>query len=94
MLTSKQRQYYGPWPIELFPLFMWEKWGESNAARQTEDALKARELIKGTVQQNAKREAAEVARELAEATGSEVVQVIGRKFVLFRSNPDEPKIEL
>ncbi|MGI6142963.1 MAG: ribosome assembly RNA-binding protein YhbY [bacterium] len=95
MLTSKQRAVLRSMANRIVPIIHVGKNGVNPMLlRQTEDALKARELIKGTVQQNAKREAAEVARELAEATGSEVVQVIGRKFVLFRSNPDESKIEL
>lgn len=95
MLTSKQRAVLRSMANRIIPIIHVGKNGVNPMLiRQAEDALKARELIKGTVQQNAEREAAEVARELAEATGSEVVQVIGRKFVLFRSNPDEPKIEL
>ena len=37
---------------------------------------------------------AEAANELAEKTKSEVVQVIGNKFVLFKRNPQDPKIDL
>lgn len=61
---------------------------------QADDALTARELVKGTVLKNAELEAEEAARRLAEATGSEVVQVIGRKFVLYRPNQEEPKIQV
>ena len=35
-----------------------------------------------------------IAQQLAEATHSEVVQVIGTRFVLYRRNPKKPKIEL
>ena len=38
--------------------------------------------------------AQEAAAELAEATKSDVVQTIGNKLVLFKRNPQEPKIEL
>ena len=38
--------------------------------------------------------AKEAAPILADATKSQVVQVIGRKIVLFRRNPQNPKIEL
>jgi RNA-binding protein len=61
---------------------------------QVSDALKARELIKMKVQDNAMVSAAEAAHELAEKTSSEVVQVIGNKFVLYKRNNKEPKIEL
>lgn len=38
--------------------------------------------------------AGEIAAQLAEATGSEVVQVIGMRFILFRRNLKNPKISL
>ena len=55
-----------------------------------DDALKARELIKGKVLETADITPREAAETIALATGSEVVQVIGSKFVLFRRNPEEP----
>ena len=39
-------------------------------------------------------DAREAAAELAEATGAEVVQVIGKKIVLYKPDKDKPKIEL
>ena len=33
-------------------------------------------------------------KQVAEATGSEVVQVIGMKLVLYRRNPEKPVIDL
>lgn len=59
---------------------------------QVSDALKARELIKMKVLDGAMITAEEAARELAEKTKSEVVIVIGNKFVLFKRNPQKPKI--
>lgn len=61
--------------------------------RQTDEALEARQLIKGSVQQNCGLDAREACRMLAEATGSEPVSAIGRKFVLFRRNEELPGIE-
>ena len=61
---------------------------------QVSDALKAREIIKMKVQDGAMLSPAEAANELAEKTKSEVVQVIGNKFVLFKRNPQNPKIDL
>ena len=61
---------------------------------QVNDALKARELIKMKVQENCMLSPAEAANVLAEKTRSEVVQVIGSKFVLFKRNPQNPKIDL
>ena len=55
-----------------------------NLAKQADDALEARELIKGRVLENSLLSAREAAEELAQRTRSQVVQVIGTKFVLYR----------
>lgn len=60
---------------------------------QVSDALKAREIIKMKVLEGAMLSPAEAAVELAEKTKSEVVQVIGNKIVLFKRNPQNPKIK-
>ncbi|MBQ9956723.1 MAG: YhbY family RNA-binding protein [Ruminococcus sp.] len=58
------------------------------------EALRKRELIKLRVLDNSGYTAREAAEEIAEATGAEVVQVIGTKFVLFKRNPKEPVIDI
>lgn len=60
---------------------------------QVSDALKAREIIKMKVLEGAMLSPAEAAAELAEKTKSEIVQVIGNKIVLFKRNPQNPKIK-
>ena len=60
---------------------------------QVSHALKAREIIKMKVLEGAMLSPAEAAAELAEKTKSEVVQVIGNKIVLFKRNPQNPKIK-
>ena len=69
-----------------------------NLIKQADDALEARELIKGRVlENNIEYDARLAAQELAAATRSEVVQVIGTKFVLYReshSKPREKRIQL
>ena len=65
-----------------------------NTVTEVNNALAARELIKGRVLENSLLTAAEAANALAEACGAETVQVIGSKFVLFQRNIKEPKIEL
>ena len=63
-----------------------------NLVKQTEDALEARELIKGRVlENNMEYDARLAAEELAKRTRSEVVQVIGSKFVLYRMQHDKSK---
>lgn len=59
-----------------------------------EDALKARELIKVSVLKNCMDDPATVAQTVAERTRSTLVQVIGRKFVLFKPDPKDTKYPL
>ena len=65
-----------------------------NLVKQVDDALTARELIKGKALETAPESAREAAETIAAAVGAEVVQVIGRVFVLYRRNDEEPKIVL
>ncbi|MFM9413224.1 ribosome assembly RNA-binding protein YhbY [Peptococcus simiae] len=58
------------------------------------ESLKAHELVKITVLKNATDNTKEVAQALAQATGADIVQVIGRQIVLFKRNPDNPVIQL
>ena len=63
-----------------------------NLIKQANDALEARELIKGRVlDNNIEYDARRAAEELAKATRSEVVQVIGTKFVLYRPTHNKEK---
>ena len=62
-----------------------------NLIKQADDALEARELIKGKVLENSLLTSREAAEELAEKTRSQVVQVIGTKFVLYRPTHKKDK---
>lgn len=62
-----------------------------NLLKQANDALEARELIKCRVLENSEYSAREGADALAKATRSEVVQVIGTKFVLYRQSHNKDK---
>ena len=62
-----------------------------NLIKQANDALEARELIKCRVLENSEYTAREGAEALAKATRSEVVQVIGTKFVLYRPSHKKDK---
>lgn len=55
------------------------------------EVLEARELIKISVLKNCMDEPKELAQTLAERTHSEVVQVIGKKIVLYREADDKQK---
>ena len=95
MLTSKQRAKLKGIASTEDTIIQVGKGGiPDTLAAQVNDALRARELVKGKVLDNSMVSPAEAASELAEKTGAEVVQVIGNKFVLFRRNPKEPKITL
>ena len=95
MLTSKQRAYLRSLANSAETILQVGKEGISeNLIKQVDDALTARELIKGKVLETAPGFACEIAHELAEQTNSDVVQVIGTRFVLYRRNPKDPKIVL
>ncbi len=56
-----------------------------------DDALRTRELVKVQLGRNAELSARDAARELAEAVGADVVQVIGKTATLYRENPEIEK---
>ena len=62
--------------------------------RQVSNALEARELIKLRVLQNSDLTAREAADEIALGTSSDVVSVIGTKFVLYKESTENKRIEL
>ena len=94
-MTSKQRAYLRGLANTLEPIVHVGKSGMADTiVKQADDALTARELIKGKVLETAPETAREAAEALAAATNAAVVQVIGRTFVLYRPAPEEPKIVL
>lgn len=95
MISTKQRAQLRRMANALEPVLQIGKGGIGNTVtQQIADALRARELIKVTVLETAPCEAREAARLLAEQTGADIVQVIGRRLVLFLPNPKEPVIQL
>ena len=94
-MTSKQRAYLRGLANDYEPIVHVGKGGLSDTViKQADDALEARELIKGRVLETAPQSAREVADEVAAAVGAETVQVIGRTFVLYRRRAEEPTIVL
>ena len=65
-----------------------------NMCEQISNALEARELIKLRVLDNCDLNAKEAAQIISEETNSDVVQVIGTRFVLYLESVDHKKIEL
>ena len=95
MLTSKQRAYLRSLAVDLDTIVMVGKSGMSpELTKQVDDALTARELIKGKVLETAPLSSREAAEQIAADVQADVVQVIGSKFVLYRKNEKEPKITL
>ena len=91
-LTSKQRAQLRGLANNIDTILHIGKDGiGDNLIRQADDALEARELIKGKVLENSMLSAREAAEELAQRTRSQVVQVIGTKFVLYRPTHKKDK---
>ena len=96
-LTSKQRAQLRGMAATMDTILHVGKDGiGDNLVKQVNDALEARELIKGRVLENSMYTAREAAEELRVRARCEVVQVIGSKFVLYRMQHDKSrrKIEL
>ena len=98
-LTSKQRAQLRGMAANIDTILYVGKDGiGDNLVKQADDALEARELIKGKVlDNNNDYDARLTAEELAKRTRSEEVQVIGSKYVLYRethSRPREKRIAL
>ena len=95
MLTSKQRAYLRGLAAAEDTIVIIGKGGiTENIIIQMNDALKARELVKGRALENSLLTAREAADALNETCRAEIVQVIGSKFVLYKRNEQKPKIEL
>jgi RNA-binding protein len=95
MLTGKQRRYLRALATEQSPIFQVGKGGvNENLIKGLDDALEARELIKIKVLNNSLLETKEVAKELAEKTNADLVQVIGNNLILFRRSREKQQIEL
>ena len=95
MLKSSQRAKLSSMASHLEPILHIGKDGlTQNTAIQADQALEARELIKATVQKNSDEDVRDVAHQLAEWVGADVVQVIGRKFVLYRESKENKRIEI
>ena len=95
-MTTKQRAYLKSLAMTMEPIFQIGK--NSMTPELTgaiSEALEARELIKIIVLKNCADDPKELASLLAERTRSQVVQVIGKKIVLYKEGKDKnKKIEL
>jgi len=95
-LTSKQRAYLKSLAMELAPVQYFGKASltEENL-KNVDEVLSARELVKLGVQKNCEDSPREIADAISAHTGADVVQVIGKKIILYREGKEERKrIEL
>lgn len=94
-MTSKQRAYLMSLASNLQPIF---QIGKASLTPEITEAISEsfnkKELIKIAVLKNCFDDPKEIAQILAERTHSQVVQVIGKKIVLYKPDKDKPKIEL
>ncbi len=95
-MTSKQRAYLKSLAMTMDPIL---QIGKSSLTPEftvsVDEALTARELIKINVLQNCADDPRTLGEMLAERTQSQIVQVIGKKIVLYRPGKgDKKKIEL
>lgn len=94
LLTGKQIRFLRGLGHHLNPIVMIGRGELSEAVlRSTDEALKAHELIKVKLQEGCETDRREVAAELAEKSGAEVAQILGKTFLLYRE-AEERKIIL
>ena len=91
-MTTKQRAYLKSLAMTMDPIFQAGKYSLTpEFVKAVSEALEARELIKVSVLKNCADDPKELAAVLAERTRSQVVQVIGKKIVLYREGRDKNK---
>jgi len=92
MITSKRRAYLKGCAMTLDTILHIGKSGVTpEITKSVQEALDARELIKLNILKNCMYDIREMAQMLAERTHSEVIQVIGRRIVLFKEAKENSK---
>ncbi len=91
-MTSKQRAYLKGLAMTMDPIFQIGKNSLTpEFTKAVQEALEARELIKISVLQNCLDDPKELAGMIAERTRAQIVQVIGKKIVLYKEGKDDKK---
>ena len=94
-MTSKQRAYLKGLAMNIEPVFQIGKSGLTpEVTEAVDEAFNTRELIKLAVLKNCVEDPRDIAEMLGERTKSQVVQVIGKKIVLYKESNDHKKINL
>ena len=95
MLNSRQRAQLRGMANDFETILQVGKGGiNENTVKQAQDALEARELIKVKILETCPTNVRDTANSLAESTNSDVVQVIGFKFVLYKESKNNKTIKL
>lgn len=95
MLTGKQKRFLRAEAHHLTPIFQIGKGGiNDQMVKSIAEALEARELLKISILNNNDDDREELAHELADRTGAELVQLIGRTVVLYKESKNNKRIEL
>lgn len=95
MLTSKQRSFLRSLGHKLDPIVFLGKAGlTDNIIKEMDSNLELRELIKVKLQDGCELQPKDVANEVSENLGADVVQVIGHKFILYRESKENKEIFL
>lgn len=94
-MTSKERAYLKGLAMKMDPIF---QVGKSSLTPEfiiaVREAIDARELIKISVLKNCIDDPREIAEALADRTRSQVVQVIGKKIILYKESRENKRIYL
>ena len=94
-MTSKQRAYLKGLAMNIEPVFQIGKSGLTpEVTEAVSEAFNTRELIKLAVLKNCMEDPVQIADMLSGRTKSQVVQVIGKKIVLYKESKDHKKINL
>ncbi|MNV87974.1 RNA-binding protein YhbY [compost metagenome] len=95
MLTGKQKRYLRSEAHHLDPIFQVGKGGvNDHMLKSISEALEVRELLKVSILTNNTDDKHEVAEELAQGTGAELVQLIGKTVILYKESTDNKRIVL
>lgn len=94
-LTGKQRRYLRGLGNQVRPsVYLGYKGLNDEGVRSLNEAFANNELVKIKLQENFPADRFEAGERLAALTHSQLVQVLGRTILLYRADPDEPKIVL
>ena len=94
-LSGKQRRHLRALGHHLDPLLQIGQEGVTDGVvAQANVQLQRHELIKVRVLESSPLDRREAADELAARTGADLAQVLGRTFLLYKRDPEKPRIEL